>query len=603
MMCKGQMTNMKILTRFTQVLLLLVASAAALAAQTSKETAGIPIADPLTIAKCGTCHIPNASTGMMRRISYLRTTPEVWEEAIKRMIRLNGLVIDPGDASKILRYLSNNNGLAPEEAKPIFWEAEHRTFRTQEDENGVPPELQRTCNYCHTIGRVLGQRRPREEYEKLANTHIGMFPGAENVYRPNPRTTNPEDLPVASTVGASGGPVTLLYPAAAKVEATKTPLDIALDYLAKTQPLMTPEWAAWKAVMHPPALAGTWLINAYQPGKGRAYGKMTIEATASPDEFMTKIELHYVGGQVETRAGKGIVYTGYSWRGRSKADMPSPSVDPNDSPAETREAMLLSRDGSTMQGRWFWGGYQEFGIDVQLVREGTEPIVLGTDRYSVPTPWSGELHVYGGNFPAAAKPSDFDLGAGVTVAKVVRSTPMEAVLQVTVAPKLPVAMHDVAFHGMTAVKAFTVYDKAAYIKVTPDADLARLGGTISNSQKQYAQFEAVAFAKGPTGTTEDISLGPVTANWSLEEFMSTPDDDDAKYVGVINPETGLFTPSAEGPDPRRKKSANNFPTEDWGDVWVDASYKAPDGQTVKARSYLVVTIPDYIYFDQPEVTQ
>jgi quinohemoprotein amine dehydrogenase len=98
-------------------------------------------------------------------------------------------------------------------------------------------------------------------------------------------------------------------------------------------------------------------------------------------------------------------------------------------------------------------------------------------------------------------------------------------------------------------------------------------------------------------------LGPVSANWSLEEFMSTPDDDDAKYVGVINPESGLFTPSMEGPDPKRKKASNNFPTEDWGDVWVDASYKTPDGQTVKARSYLVVSIPDYVYFDQPEVTQ
>src|SRR6266446_2812323 len=201
---------MKILTQFTQALLLLVASAAALSAQTSKE-AGIPITDPLTIAKCGACHIANGSS-MMRRLSYLRTTPEVWEEAIKRMVRLNGLTITPAEASQVLRYLSNNNGLAPEEAKPIFWEAEHRTFRTQEDENGVPPELQRTCNYCHTIGRVLGQRRPREEYEKLANTHMAMFPGAENVYRPNPRTANPEDVPVASTVSATGGPVTLLYP-------------------------------------------------------------------------------------------------------------------------------------------------------------------------------------------------------------------------------------------------------------------------------------------------------------------------------------------------------------------------------------------------------
>ncbi len=594
---------MKILTQFTQALLLLVASAAALSAQTSKE-AGIPITDPLTIAKCGACHIANGSS-MMRRLSYLRTTPEVWEEAIKRMVRLNGLTITPAEASQVLRYLSNNNGLAPEEAKPIFWEAEHRTFRTQEDENGVPPELQRTCNYCHTIGRVLGQRRPREEYEKLANMHMAMFPGAETgVFRPNNRTLNPDDLPATLSTGAAGGNPTLNYASVPAPESTKTPLDIALDYLAATQPLITPEWSAWKPIMHPPKLADTWVINGYQKGKGRVYGKVTVEATPAPDEFTTKIELHYASGQVETRTGKGVVYTGYSWRGRSKAAQTGSATDPNYSPVETREAMLVSRDGSTMEGRWFWGGYQEFGLDVQLIRQGSETVVTGTDRYSVPSPWTGEIHIYGGNLPSMPKPSDFDLGIGIQVIKVVHATPGEATLQISVAPSLPVAMHDVSVRGSTAVKAFAVYTKIDYIKVAPDANLARLGGTIS--AKQYAQFEAIAFSNGPDGipgTADDISLGPVSANWSLEEFLSTPDDDDVNYVGTINPETGLFTPSVEGPNPKRQKASNNFPTENWGDVWVDASYKTDSAQSLKARSYLVVTIPNYIQFDQPEVSQ
>src|SRR6185369_5038530 len=94
--------------------------------------AGIPINDQLTITKCGGCHQRDAS-GMMRRLSYIRTSPEVWEQAIKRMVRLNGLTIKPEEAREILRYLSNNNGLAPEEAKPVFWEAEHRMLRDQSD--------------------------------------------------------------------------------------------------------------------------------------------------------------------------------------------------------------------------------------------------------------------------------------------------------------------------------------------------------------------------------------------------------------------------------------------------------------------------------------
>ena len=47
----------------------------------------IPVDDAVTIAKCGGCH-QRSDDGVMRRISYMRTTPEVWEQAIKRMVRL-----------------------------------------------------------------------------------------------------------------------------------------------------------------------------------------------------------------------------------------------------------------------------------------------------------------------------------------------------------------------------------------------------------------------------------------------------------------------------------------------------------------------------------
>ena len=40
---------------------------------------------------------------------------------------------------------------------------------------------------------------------------------------------------------------------------------------------------------------------------------------------------------------------------------------------EWKEAMMVSRDGSSMTGRWFWGGYDEFGFDVTLTRIGSQP--------------------------------------------------------------------------------------------------------------------------------------------------------------------------------------------------------------------------------------
>ena len=55
-------------------------------------------------------------------------------------------------------------------------------------------------------------------------------------------------------------------------------------------------------------------------------------------------------------------------------------------------------------------------------------------------------------------------------------------------------------------------------------------------------------------------------------------------------------------NPKRKKGVNNY-----GDVWVVATYKPKDGakdaQPLKARSFLVVTVPLYVKWDQPEVSR
>jgi quinohemoprotein amine dehydrogenase len=563
---------------------------------------GIPIRDQLTINKCGGCHQVD-SRGMMRRLSYIRTTPEVWEQAIKRMVRLNGLAIKPEEARLVLKYLSANNGLAPEEAKPIFWEAEHRSFRDQTDK--VPDDaLQHTCNYCHTIGRVLGQRRTRDDYDKLINMHLGMFPGAENTLRPR-RPSGPRlEAPVGITAQGGGMPA-LVMPTSAPspVRADgKTPGDIAVDYLAKVQPLMTPEWASWKAAMRTPALEGKWILVGYQQGKGRVVGTVTVERGANPDEFTTKTELEYVSTRAKiARTGKSILYTGYSWRGKStgpKAASPEPVTDPS----EWREALLVSRDANSMDGRFFWGGYQEFGIDAHLTRATEQPSLTAASLFSLQSPSTTELRLYGNNFPGDVKAADFDFGTGIKVKRIVNKTPTLVTVEVDAEAKLTPGMRDISMKRSTLERAFTVYDKIAYLKVSPDASMARLGGVVA--AKQFAQFEAIAWSAGADGkpnTVDDVPLGPVPARWGLEEFVATPGDDDVKFVGSLN-DSGLFTPNVEGPNPERRKQANNYPTNNWGDVWVTASYEA-GGSKLQARSYLVVTIPVYMQYDQPEVGQ
>jgi len=554
---------------------------------------GIPVTSELVLNKCGGCHVKDAK-GNLSRISWIRTTPEGWEEAIKRMVRLNGLTLEAGDAKAIVKYLSSYHGLAPEEAKPVMYMAEHRI----QDENIPNESLRVTCMNCHALGRVFQWRRPREEWSLLADTHAALYQQAEVAFRAAGARGGNAAAGGRGRGGAAEGPAAETAPAA------NISLDATLDFLAKAYPLHTPEWASWRARMRTPKLAGQWMIAAQIPGHGRYYGEMTIAPGAAEDEFTTSVKLHPVdGGPTITRTGTGLVYAGYSWRGRAHGGKVPANAAPDDLNNEMREALWFSPDQTWAEGRWFWGEYQEFGINLKLTRVTPEPMLLTLDRYSLKTGSHAEkVRLIGHNFPAQIAASDLDFGAGVTVRSVGAhsATQIEAVVDVG-ADAVP-GKRDVAYQRSVLEGALAVYDKVDYIKVLPETSLARLGGDLNSPHPRgYEQLEAVAYQRGEDGkphTADDIELGPIQVNWSVEEFFSSFGDDDKEFVGTLD-NNGLFTPNIDGPNPQRKFSRNNY-----GDVWVVATAKNEKdkaGKPLSGRSYLVVTVPTYIRWDQPEV--
>jgi len=138
-------------------------------AQSPSEN-GFPVSNALVVSKCGGCHAADAKSNMSR-ISWIRTTPEGWEEAIKRMVRLHNVVLEPADARKILHYLSDEQGLAPEEAKPVEYFPEHRMI----DERVPSEAVTRSCVSCHALAKPLSWRRSSEDWKLLINTHIAFF--------------------------------------------------------------------------------------------------------------------------------------------------------------------------------------------------------------------------------------------------------------------------------------------------------------------------------------------------------------------------------------------------------------------------------------------
>jgi quinohemoprotein amine dehydrogenase len=501
------------------------------------------------------------------------------------------MTLDPADARNILKYLADHQGLAPEEERPIAFEAERRmvdyTYTADKDTAA-------TCSSCHSIARVLGERRTKEEWELLVAMHRGYYPLVDNQPMSNGQGFR-RTRPLQTEPGEDGRPPD-----------NRHPMDKALEHLAKALPLNTSDWSTWSAAMQPPKLAGRWSFTGTTVGKGAVYGQVTIAADPSaPDTFTTETRYTVARtGETITRTGKALVYTGYQWRGRGAA----PGSD-----QPWREVMFIERDWKNMWGRWYTGAYDETGIEVKLVRLGSEPVVLGTSVSALKTSSTAvPVKIFGTNLSANTKVEDLGFGQGVKVARIVSSRADELTIEVDVAGNAPIGPRDVSVAGTVKPSALVVYDKIDGIKVMPQAGMARVGGNVF--PKQLQQFEAVGISNGLDGkpdTPDDLNLGLVNVKWSLEEYTATFGDDDLQFVGALD-QNGLFTPSGDGPNPKRSGNRNNI-----GDVWVVAELTARDtsgagsgpatggdaktaAQPLRARAHLLVTVPIYMAWFETE---
>lgn len=540
------------------------------AAPQAKAEEGIPIPNAVVQKACAPCHAVDDKQ-QISRISFRRNTPEGWQQTIRRMVALNGLRIEPATAREVVKYLSDHLGLAPEEARPAAWEAERRII----DYKYENADAERTCNVCHSMGRVISQRRTRDEWNLLIAMHRGWYPLVDNqaFRRPGPLPRDPSP---------DGRPPDL-----------RQPVEKAVDHLARAFPLTTPAWSAWSATMRPARLEGAWALSGTEIGKGPVYGHVELKAGSAPDEFTSTTTLVYARtGERVTRTGQAIIYTGFQWRGRSAVA--------GDDDSDLREVMFVDRDWRAIEGRWFTGAYDEIGLDVRLDRVGREPRVLGTERSALRAGSTGQsFRIYGANLPATLQAADVDLGPGVTVTSVANVAADQATITVDVAANAAAGTRDLFVAGSRATGP-AIYDSIDALKVTPTWAMARVGGVAF--PKAFAQFEARAFDNGPDNrpdTPDDIDLGLVPVTWSLEEFAATYDDDDITFVGTIDPKTGLFTPNVDGPNPARTGSRNNI-----GDVYAVATYtpEAVDGKpatALRARAHLLVTVPLYMFWEEP----
>ena len=514
---------------------------------------GIPVTSPLVEAACGACHASDEA-GRMSRISFQRKSAEGWQITVIRMLRTGNVDLSAEDARAVVRYLTDNHGLAPEEERPWFYLAEQRPLQeTFEEDEAL---LAETCSRCHHTARFRLQRRTDEEWDLLKGMHVGYFPVIEGqTFRGGSEDDADERWAV----------------------------DRVLDQLKAMYPFETDAFRAYRAKGPGPGIAGRWFLGGRHPGSGPIAGIVEFIPGDADGDYDYRGDVVHADGTRERRSGSGVLYGGFSFRGRGEGDQLG----------ERRATLMLSDDGESLTGRLFAGRFGEDGLDVELSRLGTGPQVAAV------WPPSGRagstldgVRVLGAGFTEeAAAALDLGTGVGVRSARVVSE--QELLVDLEVADDAPVGYRDVSAGGVRAVDSFAVHDGVDYIRVSPEMALSRVGGVVA--PKQYVQFEATGWHAGPDGerfTEDDLDLGPAEVVWTTEEYYIREGDADTRFVGNIGPD-GLFTPGLDGPNPERELNADNM-----GDVWVVATHEdEATGETLRDRARLVVAPPVFLFWD------
>ncbi len=486
-------------------------------------------------ARCAVCH-PRIDNGGIHRVSEQRKTPEGWVMTLFRMTHLHGAQLTDDEQVILAKYLADTQGLTPEEAAPWRYVLERRpgVVETPEDEH-----ISVMCARCHSYARTALQRRSEDEWLRHVHFHLGQWPTIE--YQALGRDRNWWEI--ASTE-------------------TK-------DLLTRHYPLNMELWDAW-AAKDPPDLSGSWRVAGRQPGIGDYSGRLRVELR-DDDRYRLSMGLEYADGTRVVGTGEAVLYSGHEWR--ASMDIGGRAV---------HQVFSVAEGGGRLSGRWFDATTDVIGGDLVAVREDRNPVVLDAVPGQLRAGETALITVVGAGLRGAPA-----FGAGVEVLRTVASSPDAISVEVQATADAAPGSRPVAVGSARSEADLVVYERIDSVRVEPPEAIARVGNNGGPIPKVPAQFDAIAYANGPdgeTGTADDLRIGPVAAEWSVENANELAASlSDAEFTGSIE-DSGLFVPAGAGLNPARPFSTNNA-----GDLLVKA--RVSDGKRqVEASGHLVVTV-------------
>ena len=504
--------------------------------------------------RCSGCHVPHESDGKFDAIESQRKTPEGWGMTISRMVLTHNVELQPGEARTLVKYLSDQYGLAPAEVAPFqpILVRDH-TVTTQQ----VPEALQGGCIQCHSYARIALQRRTAEQWDRLIDAKLALMPNVEN-----------------ETVSA--GMIQTFWFDYAKQQ--------AVPHLVQTLPFATDAWTTWQSRPRGD-YAGEWKVVGHDVGRGGDYvGRLTLTA-AEGDQYTGTFSYEFSNGFTLSGKTTGIVYAGFQWRGIAQ-------VGEGEAEKKQKEIFFASEDGTQIQGRRLVTDYGDLAMRETWYRGLGPARLLKSIPAALKAGTSQTVKLFGINLPQGLAAESISLGAGVSIQSVSQQGNDAIVAEVVVDAEAEPGSRVVAIPGVSSKLSLAVYKTIDYIRLSPEHGFARPGG--GRAPKIFQQFEVSGYANGvdgKKGTADDVNLGRITpVKWNVEEYVKRMNDDDIQFVGTLD-DAGLFTPALDGPNPQRHMSEGNV-----GDVWVEAWYQ-PEGakRAMGARAHLLVMPPRFLF--------
>ena len=307
---------------------------------------------------------------------------------------------------------------------------------------------------------------------------------------------------------------------------------------------------------------GDWSFSGHLPGKGELAGVMTVSADGS-DTFKVSVKGQYADGTPFNGDGSAILYTGYEWRGNVTID-------------GVTMRQVFAVQGNAMQGRMFEAEHDERGLDFVAAKQGSNRLLAVQPGY-LKAGSETEVTLIGSGL--TGKP---DFGKGVEVVEIVEQSPERIKVKLKAAANAQPGLRNVSV-GSLKGPTLSVYNSIAEVKVVPEFSVARIGEGGGSTPKVQGRFDAEAWGKGADGKPYRIGVFP--AQWKVEAFDDrAKEDEDVKFAGTMQADTGVFTPGDAGPNPQRKMSTNNA-----GNLKVIAAVDDA-GKSLTGEGHMIVTV-------------